>query len=157
MPRAPDQIPGIATLPGPGIPAGAARPDPGHPGPPPVLEEDDDTAHSKLRIHSFKLLFQVLTVRGERASVAIASSESFGWMDQDLRRPRLCAAIVDRCTLGGSIIETGTDSCRLARPVRTDSARRFYREPIPPIGIATDLLISRFPRREYRVPSVWRP
>ena len=28
--------------------------------------------------------------------------------------PRLCAAIVDRLTFGGTIIETGTDSYRLA-------------------------------------------
>ena len=27
---------------------------------------------------------------------------------------RLCAAIVDGLTFGGNIIETGTDSCRLA-------------------------------------------
>lgn len=29
--------------------------------------------------------------------------------------PRLCAAIVDRITFGGNIIETGTDSYRLAQ------------------------------------------
>ncbi len=29
-------------------------------------------------------------------------------------KPRLCAAIVDRLTFGGNIIETGTDSYRLA-------------------------------------------
>jgi DNA replication protein DnaC len=29
--------------------------------------------------------------------------------------PRLCAAIVDRLTFGGNIIETGTDSYRLGR------------------------------------------
>jgi hypothetical protein len=29
--------------------------------------------------------------------------------------PRLCAAIVDRLTFGGNIIETGTDSYQLAR------------------------------------------
>jgi hypothetical protein len=29
--------------------------------------------------------------------------------------PRLCAAIVDRLTFGGAIIETGTDSYRLAQ------------------------------------------
>lgn len=29
--------------------------------------------------------------------------------------PRLCAAIVDRLTFGGNIIETGTDSFRLAQ------------------------------------------
>lgn len=28
--------------------------------------------------------------------------------------PRLCAAIVDRLTFGGNIIETGTDSYRLS-------------------------------------------
>jgi IstB-like ATP binding protein len=28
--------------------------------------------------------------------------------------PRLCVAIVDRLTFGGNIIETGTDSYRLA-------------------------------------------
>jgi hypothetical protein len=33
-------------------------------------------------------------------------------------RPRLCAAIVDRLTFGGSIIETGTDSYRLAHTRR---------------------------------------
>ncbi|WP_433191558.1 hypothetical protein [Actinoallomurus sp. CA-150999] len=33
--------------------------------------------------------------------------------------PRLCAAIVDRLTFGGTIIETGTDSYRLAH---TDAA-----------------------------------
>ena len=34
-----------------------------------------------------------------------------GWAITD---PRLCAAIVDRLTFGGNIIETGTDSYRLA-------------------------------------------
>ncbi len=29
--------------------------------------------------------------------------------------PRLCAAIVDRLTFGGNILETGTDSYRLAQ------------------------------------------
>lgn len=35
-------------------------------------------------------------------------------LDQDLPRPRLCAAIVDRLTFNGTIIETGTDSYGLA-------------------------------------------
>ncbi|MEE2050090.1 hypothetical protein [Nocardiopsis tropica] len=30
--------------------------------------------------------------------------------------PRSCAAIVDRPTFGGTVVETGTDSCRPARP-----------------------------------------
>ena len=37
-----------------------------------------------------------------------------GWT-KTFTDPRLCAAIVDRLTFGGNIIETGTDSYRLAR------------------------------------------
>jgi transposase len=64
-----------------------------------------------------ELLFQVLTEREEKASVAIASNEAFSWLDQDLHRPRL-SAIVDRLTFGGNIIETGTDSYPLAHTLR---------------------------------------
>jgi DNA replication protein DnaC len=51
----------------------------------------------------------------EKASVAIASNESFGGWTKTFTDPRLCAAIVDRLTFGGTIIETGTDSYRLAQ------------------------------------------
>ncbi|MFD1504023.1 ATP-binding protein, partial [Streptosporangium lutulentum] len=37
-----------------------------------------------------------------------------GWT-KTFTDPRLCAAIVDRLTFGGTIIETGTESYRLAR------------------------------------------
>jgi DNA replication protein DnaC len=36
-----------------------------------------------------------------------------GWT-KTFTDPRLCAAIVDRLTFGGNIIETGTNSYRLA-------------------------------------------
>ncbi|WP_329237586.1 ATP-binding protein [Actinoallomurus sp. NBC_01490] len=61
------------------------------------------------------LLFQVLTEREEKASVAIASNEGFGGWTKTFTEPRLCAAIVDRLTFNATIIETGTDSCRLAQ------------------------------------------
>lgn len=61
-----------------------------------------------------ELLFQVLTEREEKNSVAIASNESFGRWTKTFTDPRLCAAIVDRLTFNGTIIETGTDSYRLA-------------------------------------------
>ncbi|GAA4966909.1 hypothetical protein GCM10023334_088260 [Nonomuraea thailandensis] len=61
------------------------------------------------------LLFHVLTDREETASVAIASNESFGGWTETFTDPRLCAAIVDRLTCNATIIETGTDSYRLAR------------------------------------------
>ena len=62
-----------------------------------------------------ELVFQVLTEREEKASVAIASNESFSGWTKTFTDPRLCAAIVDRLTFGGNILETGTDSYRLAQ------------------------------------------
>ena len=62
-----------------------------------------------------ELLFQVLTEREEKASVAIASNESFSGWTRTFTDPRLCAAIVDRLTFNATIIETGTESYRLAR------------------------------------------
>lgn len=58
--------------------------------------------------------FQVLTEREEKNSVVIASNEPFSSWTKTFTDPRLRAAIVDRLTLGGNIIETGTDSYRLA-------------------------------------------
>ncbi len=39
---------------------------------------------------------------------------TFGGWTRTFTDPRLCAAIVDRLTFGGNIIETGTESYRLA-------------------------------------------
>ena len=41
-------------------------------------------------------------------------NDSFSGWTKTFTDPRLCAAIVDRLTFGGNIIETGTDSYRLA-------------------------------------------
>lgn len=60
-----------------------------------------------------ELLFQVLTEREERASVAVASNAPFSEWGQTFSDPRLAAAVVDRLTFGAHIIETGTDSYRL--------------------------------------------
>ncbi|MET4097288.1 hypothetical protein ABIB51_004244 [Arthrobacter sp. UYCu712] len=61
-----------------------------------------------------EILFLVLTEREEKASVAIATNESFSGWTKTCTDPRLCAAIVDRLTFKATIIETGTDSYRLA-------------------------------------------
>ena len=61
-----------------------------------------------------ELLFQVLTEREEKNSIAIASNESFSGWTKTFSDPRLCAAIVDRLTFNSAIIETGNDSYRLA-------------------------------------------
>ncbi|MFF1278252.1 ATP-binding protein [Streptomyces marokkonensis] len=50
----------------------------------------------------------------EKISVAIASDESFGGWTRTLTDPQLCAAIADRLTFGGNVIEIGSDSYRLA-------------------------------------------
>lgn len=70
-----------------------------------------------------ELLFQALTGREEKNSVAIASNESFSGWTKTFTDPRLCAAVVDRLTFGGNIIETGTDSYRPATTrVQTERA-----------------------------------
>ncbi|MFI1255343.1 IS21-like element helper ATPase IstB [Streptomyces netropsis] len=75
----------------------------------------DELGYMELDRRGAELLFQVLTEREEKNSVAIASNESFGAWTKTFTDPRLCAAIVDRLTFGGNIIETGTDSYRLAQ------------------------------------------
>jgi DNA replication protein DnaC len=69
-----------------------------------------------------ELLFQVLTERDEKNSVAIASNESFSGWTKTFTDLRLCAAIVDRLTFNVAVIETGTDSYRLARTLAQQTA-----------------------------------
>jgi hypothetical protein len=69
-----------------------------------------------------ELLFQVLTEREEHSAVAIASNEPFSGWTKTFTDPRLCAAIVDRLTFAGQIIETGTMSYRLAHARQARSA-----------------------------------
>lgn len=78
----------------------------------------DELGYMELDRRGAELLFQVLTEREERNSVAIASNESFSGWTKTFADPRLCAAIVDRLTFNGTIIETGTDSYRLAHASR---------------------------------------
>ncbi|MEU7873348.1 IS21-like element helper ATPase IstB [Dactylosporangium sp. NPDC049140] len=75
----------------------------------------DELGYMELDKRGAELLFQVLTEREEKASVAIASNKAFSGWTKTFTDPRLCAAIVDRLTFGGNIIETGTDSYRLAK------------------------------------------
>ncbi|WBO69068.1 IS21-like element helper ATPase IstB [Streptomyces camelliae] len=74
----------------------------------------DELGYMELDRRGAELLFQVLTEREEKNSVAIASNESFGGWTKSFTDPRLCAAIVDRLTFGGNIIQTGTESYGLA-------------------------------------------
>src|SRR5437764_3364950 len=74
----------------------------------------DELGYIELDRRGAELLFQVLTEREERSAVAIASNEPFSGWTKTFTDPRLCAAIVDRLTFAGQIIETGTTSYRLA-------------------------------------------
>ena len=76
----------------------------------------DELGYMSLDTRGAELLFQVLTEREEKNSIAIASNESFAGWTKTFTDPRLCAAIVDRLTYGGTIIETGTQSYRLNHP-----------------------------------------
>ena len=68
-------------------------------------------------------LFQILTEREEKASVALASNLPFSERGTVIPDPRLVAAIVDRVTFNAHIIETGTDSFRL-RATKTRARRK---------------------------------
>ena len=74
----------------------------------------DELGYLGLDKRGAELLFQVLTEREEKTAIAIASNDSFSGWTKTFTDPRLCAAIVDRLTFGGNIIETGTSSYRLA-------------------------------------------
>lgn len=56
-----------------------------------------------------------IPLSGTLQTRAIASNEYFGTWTKTFTDPRLGAAIVDRLTFGGNIVETGTDSYRLAQ------------------------------------------
>src|SRR5215216_2870353 len=79
----------------------------------------DELGYVQLDGRGSELLFQILTEREEKASVALASNLPFSEWGTIIPDPRLVAAIVDRVTFNAHIIETGTDSYRL----RTTKAR----------------------------------
>jgi DNA replication protein DnaC len=56
----------------------------------------------------------VITEREERSSIAVASNAPFSEWGRVFTDPRLVAAIVDRLTFNATIVETGTQSFRLA-------------------------------------------
>lgn len=98
----------------------------------------DELGYMALDRRGAELLFQVLTEREEKNSVAIASNEPFSGWGKTFTEPRLCAAIVDRLTFGGQIIETGSDSYRLARTARDRAVAASAAEAPVPGGAASD-------------------
>jgi DNA replication protein DnaC len=73
----------------------------------------DELGYVQLDTRGAELLFQIMTEREEKSSVAVASNLPFSEWGQVVSDPRLVAAIVDRLTFRAHIIETGTESFRL--------------------------------------------
>ncbi len=84
----------------------------------------DELGYVKLDTRGAELLFQILTEREEKSSVATASNLPFSEWGKVISDARLVAAIVDRLTFNAHIIETGTESYRLksTRARRTRSS-----------------------------------
>jgi DNA replication protein DnaC len=82
----------------------------------------DELGYVEIDSCGAELLFQVITEREERASVAIATNLPFSEWGAVFPDPRLVAAIVDRVTFHAHIIEAGTKSYR--RRTSKTTARR---------------------------------
>ena len=73
----------------------------------------DEVGYVHLDPRGAELLFQIITAREEKASIACASNAPFSEWGQTFTDPRLAAAVVDRLTFHAHIIQTGSDSYRL--------------------------------------------
>ncbi|MDN5896025.1 MAG: IS21-like element helper ATPase IstB [Nocardioides sp.] len=73
----------------------------------------DEVGYVGLDPRGAELLFQIITAREERASIACASNAPFSEWGNTFTDPRLAAAVVDRLTFNAHIIQTGTTSYRL--------------------------------------------
>ena len=82
----------------------------------------DELGYVQVDPRGAELLFQIITEREERASIAIATNLPFSEWGAVFPDPRLVAAIVDRVTFNAHILETGTQSYRL-RTSKTRSIR----------------------------------
>ncbi|MGH3371991.1 MAG: IS21-like element helper ATPase IstB [Nocardioidaceae bacterium] len=78
----------------------------------------DELGYVSLDPRGAELLFQIITAREERASIACASNAPFSEWGATFTDPRLAAAVVDRLTFNAHIIQTGTTSYRLTTTQR---------------------------------------
>jgi DNA replication protein DnaC len=73
----------------------------------------DEVGYVSLDPRGAELLFQIITAREEKASIACASNAPFSEWGATFTDPRLAAAVVDRLTFRAHVIQTGTQSYRL--------------------------------------------
>jgi DNA replication protein DnaC len=86
----------------------------------------DELGYLHLDPRGAELLFQVITERDERASIAVASNLPFSEWGSVFPDGRLAAAVVDRLTYRAHVIETGGRSYRLRA---TERARKGGAKP----------------------------
>ena len=86
----------------------------------------DELGYVHLDPRGAELLFQIITAREERASIACASNAPFSEWGSTFTDPRLAAAVVDRLTFNAHIIQTGSASYRL------NATTRARKEPTMP-------------------------
>jgi len=84
----------------------------------------DELGYVHLDPRGAELLFQIITAREERASIACASNAPFSEWGNTFTDPRLAAAVVDRLTYNAHIIQTGTTSYRLTSSSARDRPTR---------------------------------
>jgi len=84
----------------------------------------DELGYVQVDPRGAELLFQIITEREERASIAIGTNLPFSEWGTVFPDPRLVAAIVDRVTFNAHILETGTQSYRLRTSKTTTRSRK---------------------------------
>jgi DNA replication protein DnaC len=84
----------------------------------------DELGYVRIDPRGAELLFQIITEREEKASIAIGTNLPFSEWGTVFPDPRLVAAIVDRVTYNAHILETGTQSYRLRTSKTTSRGRR---------------------------------
>ena len=111
----------------------------------------DEIGYVHLDPRGAELLFQIITAREERSSIACASNAPFSEWGATFTDPRLAAAVVDRLTFRAHIIQTGTDSYRL-RTTRATRNPTYPQRGRPPVSDEVVALIER-PDRDNRYPA----
>ena len=89
----------------------------------------DEIGYLTLDPRGAELLFQIITAREERASIACASNAPFSEWGNTFTDPRLAAAVVDRLTFNAHIIQTGTNSYRLTSTRSQERSRQHLTDP----------------------------
>lgn len=105
----------------------------------------DEFGYVHLDPRGAELLFQVLTAREERASIAVASNASFSEWGGFFSDARLAAAVVDRLTFRAHIIETGSESYRL----RLTKARPASPRLVPPAASQSETATAGATSRDH--------